>query len=59
MNEKYKPSTNFVSKVMEQVYAYESTKHSFTEWLIIHPSIRYALVGTGTLLGIFKTVSAF
>ncbi len=59
MNEEYKPSPDFVSKIMEQVYSYEASKFSFTEWLIRHPSIRYALAGSGAILGIFKTVSAF
>jgi len=59
MNEEYKPSLDFVSKVMGKVYDYEASRISFMEWLICHPSIRYALVGTGTLLGIFKTASAF
>ena len=59
MREGYKPSIDFVSRVMEQVYAYESSKFSLTEWLASHPFIRYALAGSGALLGIFKTVSAF
>jgi hypothetical protein len=59
MNEEYKPSFDFVSKVMKQVYEYEASKYSFTEWLIRNPFIRYVLAGSGALLGIFKTVSAF
>jgi hypothetical protein len=59
MKEEYKPSMDFVSKVMKQVYAYEMSKTSFVEWIISHPLIRYALAGSGALLGIFKTVSAF
>lgn len=59
MREEYRPSTDFVSKVMRRVYAYEETKISFIEWLSIHPSIRYAMLGIGALLGIFKTVPAF
>jgi hypothetical protein len=59
MKKGYKPSTDFVTKVMEQVYAYESSRPSFTGWLVTHPSIRYILVGSGALFGILQTVSAF
>jgi hypothetical protein len=59
MKEEYKPSIDFVSKVMKQVYTYETSKTSLVEWLVSHPLIRYALAGSGALLGIFKTVSAF
>jgi len=59
MGEEYKPSKDFVSKVMKHVYSYEDSKVSFIEWLTIHPSIRYAALGIGALLGIFKTVPAF
>jgi hypothetical protein len=59
MKEEYKPSVDFVLKVMKKVYAYETSKASFIEWLINHPSIRYALVGSGAVLGILKTVPAF
>lgn len=59
MNEEYRPSTDFVSRIMKNVYEFEKSKISFVEWLAIHPSIRYAALGVGTLLGIFKTVPAF
>ncbi len=59
MNEEYKPSLDFVARVMEQVYAYEAAKTSFWEWLVSHSSIRYALAGGGALFGIFKAASAF
>jgi hypothetical protein len=59
MKEEYKPSVDFVSNVMKQVYSCETSKASFFEWLINQPSIRYALVGSGALLGILKTVPAF
>ena len=59
MKEKYEPSKDFVSKVMEHVYMYEESKNSFVQWLSIHSSIRYAMLGIGALLGIFKTVPAF
>ncbi|MBN1626679.1 MAG: hypothetical protein JW944_09160 [Deltaproteobacteria bacterium] len=59
MNEEYRPSTDFVSRVMKNVYEYEKSKISFIEWLVIHPSIRYLVLGIGALMGIFKTVPAF
>ena len=59
MNEEYKPSPDFVSKVMEQVHAYEASQTSFVEWFISHPFMRYALAGGGTLFGIFKSVPVF
>ncbi|MGD9159041.1 MAG: hypothetical protein PVG39_11585 [Desulfobacteraceae bacterium] len=59
MKEKYEPSTDFVLKVMTHVYEYEESKNSFIQWLSIHSSIRYAMLGIGTLLGILKTVPAF
>lgn len=59
MNEEYKPSQDFVSKVMKQVYAYEESRTSFVEWCFNHPFIRYTLAGGGTLFGIFKAVPVF
>jgi hypothetical protein len=59
MSEEYKPSPDFVSKVMQQVYAYEASRTSFVEWCINHPFIRYAVAGGGTLFGIFKAVPVF
>ena len=59
MNQEYKPSPDFVSKVMEQVHAYETSRTSFMEWFNNHPFIRYALAGGGTLFGIFKAVPVF
>ena len=59
MKKKYEPSADFVLKVMEHVYAYEESKNSFIQWLSIHSSIRYAMMGAGALLGIFKTLPAF
>lgn len=59
MNQEYKPSADFVSKVMEQVHAYEATRTPFVEWFVNHPFIRYALAGGGTLFGIFKAVPVF
>ncbi len=59
MKEKYEPSTDFVLKVMENVYAYEESKNTFIQWLSIHSSIRYAVLGIGALLGVLKTAPAF
>ena len=59
MKEKYEPSTDFVSKVMSHVYAYEESKNSFIQWFSVHSSLRYAMLGIGAILGIFKTVPAF
>jgi hypothetical protein len=59
MSEEFKPSLDFVSKVMDQVHAYEESRTSFVEWFISHPSIRYALAGGGTLFGIFKSIPVF
>ena len=59
MKEKYEPSKDFVLKVMEHVYAYEESKNSFIQWLSIHSSVRYAMMGLGALLGIFKTLPAY
>jgi len=59
MNEEYKPSQDFVSKVMRQVYAYEESRTSFMEWCLNHHFIRYAVAGGGTLFGIFKAVPVF
>lgn len=59
MNQEFKPSPEFVAKVMEQVHGYEASRTSFLEWCISHPSLRYALAGGGTLFGIFKAVPVF
>lgn len=59
MNQEYKPSPDFVAKVMVQVHAYEESRTSFVDWLINHPFMRYALAGGGTLFGIFKSVPVF
>ena len=59
MNEEYKPSIDFVSKVMGRVYEYEASRFSFKDWLVNHPSMRYILVGSGALFGILQTASAF
>lgn len=55
----FKPSPDFVSRVMDRVHAYETSRSSFVEWLISHPSLRYALAGGGTLFGVFKALPVF
>lgn len=59
MSEEYKPSPDFVAKVMEQVHAYEASRTSFVDYCISHPFMRYALAGGGTLFGIFKSAPVF
>lgn len=59
MNEEYKPTLGFVSRVMEEVHAYEASRTTFLDWFIGHPLIRFALAGGGTLFGIFKAVPVF
>jgi hypothetical protein len=59
MKEKYDPSTDFVLRVMRHVYAYEESKNPIIQWLSAHTSIRYAVMGAGALLGIFKAIPAF
>jgi len=59
MSEEYKPSQDFVAKVMVQVHAYEESRTSFVDWCISHPFMRYALAGGGTLFVIFKSVPVF
>lgn len=59
MNEEFKPSPDFVARVMAQVHAYEAARTPLLDRLISHPLLRYALAGGGTLLGIFKAVPVF
>ena len=59
MNREYKPSPDFVSKVMKQVHVYEASRTCFVEWFSSHPFMRYALAGGGTLFGVFKAVPVF
>jgi allophanate hydrolase subunit 1 len=59
MNHEYRPSYDFVKKVMDQVYAYEASQASLAEWIMNHSFIRYAVVGSGMLLGVLKAASAF
>ena len=55
----FKPSPDFVAHVMDRVHAYEASRRTFLEWLISHPSLRYALAGGGTLVGVFKALPVF
>ncbi|HEX9080069.1 MAG TPA: hypothetical protein VF795_10800 [Desulfuromonadaceae bacterium] len=59
MNEEYKPSPDFVARVMERVYAFEARKASSLERFAWSRPIRYALAGGGTIFGILKAVPVF
>ncbi len=52
----FKPSDDFVSRVMKSVYTYESmqgVKLKFSEKLLTSRLFRYALSGGGIFFGIF------
>ncbi len=59
MNEGYKPSSDFVEKVMVRVYRFEAERVSLFERLIASRPLRYALAGGGTVFGILKAVPVF
>lgn len=59
MNEGFKPSPDFVAKVMERVHAYEAGEISLYEQLISSRPIRYVLACGGTLIGVFGAVPVF
>ena len=59
MSPEYNPSGDFVARVMDAVKAYERSKTPFQERLGDHPFVRYILVLSGTLFGVFQAVSAF
>lgn len=59
MNAEYKPSPDFVAKVMERVHAYEAGRVSFIERIFWSRPIRYALAGGGTVFGILKAAPVF
>jgi hypothetical protein len=59
MNEGFKPSPDFVAKVMKRVYAYEAGKIPLYEQLISSRPIRYVLACGGTLIGVFGAVPVF
>jgi len=58
MNE-YKPSPDFVAKVMRRVQAFEARKVPLVERLVWSRPIRYALAGGGTIFGILKAAPVF
>lgn len=59
MNEEFKPSPDFVAKVMARVHAYEAEKVSFVERFFWSRPLRYVLAGGGTVFGILKAVPVF
>lgn len=59
MFEEYKPSPDFVAKVMARVHAYEARKAPLVERLFCCRPVRYGLACGGTLLGILKAVPVF
>ena len=59
MNEEYKPSPDFVAKVMKRVHSLEAQKASFIARFVWSRPIRYALAGGGTIFGILKAVPVF
>ena len=59
MNEEFKPSPDFVAKVMARVHAYEAEKLPSVAWFFWSRPIRYALAGGGTLFGILKAAPVF
>jgi hypothetical protein len=59
MNEGFKPSPDFVARVMKQVYAYETGTIPFHERLISSRPFRYVLACGGTLIGVFGAVPVF
>lgn len=57
----FKPSGNFVSRVMENVDAYERQREeslSFHERILYSRPLRYAMSGSGIFIGIFFTPAA-
>lgn len=57
----FKPSGDFVSRVMRDVYMYENTMEvrlSLYEQVLASRPFRYALSGGGAFLGIFLTPAA-
>ncbi|HEX8948001.1 MAG TPA: hypothetical protein VF790_03510 [Dissulfurispiraceae bacterium] len=55
----FRPSDDFVSRVMERVHAHENTKGDnesrLSERLLASRPLRYAMSGGGIFLGIFLT----
>ena len=59
MNEEYKPSPDFVARVMGRVHAYEAARVSLVERIFWSRPVRYAVAGGGTIFGILKAVPVF
>jgi len=59
MNEDYKPSPDFVARVMRQVHLFEDQKISFVERFFCSRQLRYALAGGGAVFGILRAIPVF
>ena len=59
MNAAYKPSPDFVARVMAQVHAYEAKRVRAIERFIWSRPVRYTLAGGGTVFGILKAAPVF
>lgn len=59
MNAEYKPSPDFVARVMESVHTYEAEKVLIFERIFWSRPVRYALAGGGTVFGVLKAMPAF
>ncbi len=58
----FEPSRNFVSRVMQDVRAYEASKNQDASWsqmFLSTPLARYALSAAGGLLGIINLVRIY
>ena len=58
MNEDYKPSADFVARVMGRVHSDPLAVPSL-ERLALSPSLRYLLAGGGALFGLLRALPAF
>lgn len=59
MNEDYKPSPDFVAKVLQQVRAIEAGRVSLLERFVCSRPLRYALAGGGAVFGILRALPVF
>lgn len=59
MNEEFKPSPDFVARVMRQVHATRAENVPLLERVFWSRPIRYALAGGGTVFGILKAAPVF
>ncbi len=58
----FKPSGDFISRVMNKVYAYEKTKKpeiSLSQKLHSSIAVRYAMFAGGALLGIINLIRLY